>query len=79
MKTKLIQKFALLSVFLSVTAFNYNLPIAQAGPCANRGCVGQEGSCGVEYTVIEIGDIKITRSCDGTKSSPTPPVIVIPE
>lgn len=38
---------------------------AYAGPCANRGCLGSNGACGVCYSVIEVGNIAIRRCCQG--------------
>ena len=38
---------------------------AYAGPCANRGCLGPDGACGVCYSVIEIGNFSIRRCCQG--------------
>ncbi len=38
---------------------------APLGPCQVRGCDGQPTYC-TSYTVMEIGNISITRSCKGT-------------
>ena len=40
---------------------------AYSGPCADMGCVGDEGSCG-SYVVARIGRITVIRSCIGSTS-----------
>lgn len=56
---------AMFAIILSVN----NTSVANAGPCANRGCIGDQGSCGVSYVMIEIGDFQIIRNCNGSKAA----------
>lgn len=68
MKNKLINRLIVVSTLIITISLSVKTNVAEAGPCASRGCKGSEGSCGIEYVVFEIGDFKFTKSCDGTNS-----------